>query len=225
MCTVSFMPLGDGFLLTSSRDEQKSRPTRPPMAEAHKGHRLTFPKDLHSGGTWLAFDAENGRAACLLNGAFERHTKKETYRMSRGQVLLDSFVYPDAKIFHALIDLEDIEPFTLLLWETQKGLQLHEFRWDGLEKYFSEIDLSRPKLWSSATLYDSESRQQRQQWFEQWLGHHEPSKIAEFHQAKHGQDDQQDIVMRRENGLQTVSISQIRFENGAFSMQYSDLTG
>lgn len=223
MCTVSYVPLTNGFLLTSSRDEQKKRPTAPPQPYLVNEQEIIFPKDLQSGGTWIALSPNESRAACLLNGAYENHEKKAYYRKSRGQILLDSFAHKTTEAFYELLHLEDIEPFTLLLIDNQKTLKINELRWDGTRKHFSEIDLSSPHIWSSATLYEKEIREQRKEWFKEWLSENEWQFIAQFHAQKKGIEAQNDLVMERSGGLQTVSISQIKCNETDFEFHYTDL--
>lgn len=223
MCTVSYIPSENGYILTSSRDEKMQRPTAIPEKYTIKDNLLIFPKDLQSGGTWIALCPDKKRVACLLNGAFENHQKATEYRLSRGQILLDSFIYPNAEIFNAFIDLSNIEPFTLILIENSKRITINEIKWDGKEKHYIKIDTSKPKIWSSATLYDKHIREQREQWLTHWLTQNEALKIANFHITKHGNDQQNDVVMQREGGLQTLSISQIRCTDDDFVFDYIDL--
>ncbi|AFK05500.1 hypothetical protein Emtol_0228 (plasmid) [Emticicia oligotrophica DSM 17448] len=223
MCTVSYVPLENGFMLTSSRDEKAHRPTAIPQVYELNNENLIFPKDLQSGGTWIALAPTEKRMACLLNGAFENHQKKDQYRMSRGKVLLENFKYPNAEIFNAFQTFEDIEPFTLLLLEIDQFLKFSELRWDGTQKYFSRINIQKPKIWSSATLYDRTIREEREAKFENWLAHNNWKDIENFHAQKHGLSTQNDIIMKREEGLQTLSISQIHYQQSNFTFNYSDL--
>ena len=90
MCTVTFYPNNNEYILTSSRDEVKYRPTLPPKRYNINNQEITFPKDEVAGGTWIATN-NNTKTVCLLNGAFERHQRKESYSRSRGLILLESF--------------------------------------------------------------------------------------------------------------------------------------
>lgn len=223
MCTVSYVPTREGFIITSTRDEQINRPTEYPQSYSIKGNDLIFPKDLQSGGTWIALCPGEKRIACLLNGAFENHQRKDTYRLSRGQILLDSFVYPSSETYQAFLDFEDVEPFTLLFIENAKMLKFRELRWDGKQKYFNKIDTTKPQIWSSATLYDSATREQREKLFQNWISSNDWETVADFHANKQGIDSQNDVIMKRDGGLQTLSISQIKYSDLGFTFQYTDL--
>jgi hypothetical protein len=222
MCTVTYIPTSTGFILTSSRDEKVYRPTLEPHLYQHFDQKLLYPKDLKAGGTWIAV-SEHNQIACLLNGAYENHQKKAFYRNSRGQILLESFKYEDARCFYEDADFSGVEPFTLILI---KDSAFHKFRWDGLWKYIKEMDRSQPGIWSSVTLYDRAVRDQREKWFNAWLNSHKHSPgydIAEFHLSCHGNERDNDILMKRSSGLQTLSVSQIRNENSQISFRYIDL--
>lgn len=119
MCTVTFVPTSTGFILTSNRDEKNYRPTLPPEIHVVNGKKLLFPKDEEAGGTWIATNNQH-QTVCLLNGAFETHVKNPPYRKSRGLILLESFGYDSFAEFAENVDLENIEPFTLLLIEHQE---------------------------------------------------------------------------------------------------------
>ena len=225
MCTVTFVPTRNGFLLTSSRDEKKIRPTIYPKLYFVDGRKIYFPKDEIAGGTWIATDNKH-RTVCLLNGAFENHVKLEHYRKSRGLILLESFSFVSINDFVTQVDLQNIEPFTLLLLDTNPNLDLIELRWDGVKKYIKNLDVNLPHIWSSATLYNKTIRDKREEWFKKLLSSDEElTKVVlqQFHFSKKDDDLENDIIMKRENGLQTVSISQVIVENNSKEFRYFDI--
>lgn len=224
MCTVTYIPDEKGFILSSSRDEKFYRPSLQPATYEHFGHQIIYPKDEKAGGTWIAL-SEQHQIACLLNGAYENHQKQQKYRQSRGQVLLESFNdgYVDPSDFAGKVILTGIEPFTLLL--LSKGA-FHELRWDGNRKNFTAIDMGRPAIWSSATLYEPNMQKQREKWFFDWLKTNAliaDYNIQGFHYSRHGHDGENDIIMKRSSGIQTLSISQIRYQDNKSSFRYFDL--
>ncbi|MGE0560357.1 MAG: NRDE family protein [Flavobacteriales bacterium] len=225
MCTVTFVPTQNGYILTSSRDEQKARLTIFPKKYSIGDKTLIFPKDKVAGGTWIASD-EKRRTACLLNGAFENHIKKESYRKSRGLILLESFSYASITDFTNQINLQNIEPFTLLLIDNSNKIELVELRWDGEKKYIKTINTAIPQIWSSATLYHSEIRKKREDWFEKLISQNPlPTKdiMQNFHFTKKDNDVKNDIVMEREGGLKTLSISQVIVEQNRKVFRYFDI--
>lgn len=231
MCTVSYIPgkKEGSFTLTSNRDEKLFRPTLTPQVYTVENRKLAFPKDEKAGGSWIAA-SENGRLCCLLNGAFEAHDKKPFYAQSRGTVLIEAASSPkNPEQFFAQKDLSEVEPFTIVSVERSNGRTTHlsEFVWDGNQKHFRELNPGEPQIWSSVTLYSAEHRNLRRQWFKRFLkqvnGSLTTEKILGFHSGTHTGDHSINVIMEREGGLKTVSITQVVPENGKFIMKYFDL--
>lgn len=223
MCTVTFLPTQSGVILTSSRDEHISRgPAIAPQIMPNNGKPLIYPTDRKAGGSWFVINSD-GKAAVLLNGAFEKHPVKESYRLSRGLMLLELFEKP---LLHKAIDdrfLFNIEPFTLILWENNA---LFEFRWDGQSLFQKEMNRHHSHIWSSSTLYNLAMRRERQQWFNKWKkGHPSPSMhdALNFHADRKAFNKEYGISMNRSNGIRTMSITcaQIMPEN--LMMRHIDL--
>ncbi len=206
MCTVSFVPTGKKYIITSNRDEHISRPlAHEPREETIGSIKVLFPKDPQAGGTWFALN-ENGAAAVLLNGAFVRHFPKGNYAKSRGLVLLDVIGAKDPQSLLWKMDLHNIEPFTLILFH----VELLEFRWDGGQKYFRPLDKAKSHIWSSTTLYDDTVIAHRASLFDRFMGKAHPidaSHVVDFHTNNHD-DFQNGFVIDRKNGLKTFSVTQ-----------------
>ncbi len=228
MCTVTFLPQGKrGFILTSNRDEKLTRPlAEPPRRYCLDSGIVVFPKDPQANGTWIAMGSKN-LSLCLLNGAFTNHISLPPYRRSRGLVLLDFFAYGTATEFISHYDFKGIEPFTLLVLQTQDTLSLVEIRWDGDSIHLLPKDATKPQIWSSATLYSTPVRLQREQWFDDFLptlGKQPDLDILHFHRFSGDTDSGNALCMHRGNDLQTVSITSIRANDGGEQvMTYQDL--
>ena len=231
MCTVSYIPKKEsgGFVLTSNRDEKVFRPTIAPQIYSIGETKVGFPKDVQAGGTWIA-SSDKGRLCCLLNGAFVAHQKRSDYAQSRGTVLLElASSESDAFDFFQEKDLSEIEPFTMITLDQQDGRIRHfnEFIWDGNTKNFRKLDIQQSQIWSSVTLYNPENRKLRNQWFERFFKENaekiSPEKILAFHSGTHTNDQSIDVVMERDGGMKTVSITQVVPANGKFRMNYIDL--
>ena len=66
MCSVSFLPRDDGFVLAMNRDERLSRVSAlPPDAVGRDGLSMLYPREL-SGGTWIGVNSA-GMAFSLIN--------------------------------------------------------------------------------------------------------------------------------------------------------------
>lgn len=225
MCTVTFIPTGDNYFITSNRDEKNTRKLAiPPTAYQFESGKIFFPRDGDMGGSWIAIH-ENGNAAVLLNGAFEKHSAQPPYRLSRGKIFLHVIAseFP-IKRFERL-SLERIEPFTLVLLDKD---DLYECRWDGAQKYCKQLKTHKPYIWSSVTLYDEEVVKKRESWFSAFLSAKaNPSQedILHFHQFTGGGDKSYDLQMERDELYSTVSITSISLTAGGGQMTYLDIKG
>jgi transport and Golgi organization protein 2 len=231
MCTVSYIPSSNGndFILTSNRDEKVKRPTFQPDIYNIRGTQVCFPKDALAGGSWIAA-SDKGRLCCLLNGAFAPHEKQSFHTHSRGKVLTDLVASPlDVMVYFSQEDLSKTEPFTIITLEMngEKLIRFTEFIWDGTTKNLKDLDQGQPYVWSSVTLYSDEHRRLRSEWFHSFLSDHH-SKVSSkmvwnFHSGNHTNDHTVNLVMHRDEGLKTVSITQVTPRNGKFAMKYIDL--
>ena len=222
MCTVTYLPIPGGFVLTHNRDEAPSR-SRHGLTRTGS---LTFPKDAKAGGAWIA-TAKDGRTACLLNGAFVKHRHEPPYRRSRGLVLLDFFDWPEPGDFFEKYDLAGIEPFTFLFFQTEKVVQL---RWDGSSRHIAELPPDQPHFWCSATLYPPEMQVRREQVFRDWMKKGDglsdrrlPSAILNLHLTGSVGDPENDYVMNRDGRVRTVSVTQVVRRKSGTRMRYFEL--
>lgn len=224
MCTVSYLPLEEGFILTSNRDEWNKRPAAlKPQVYHLFGQHITFPKDPQANGTWIAMTDEY--SLCLLNGAFVKHHHEPPYRLSRGLVLLDFFQYRSVEKYMADYNFDGVENFTLLIKSNQTEA-FDELRWDGSRIHHTVLNAKQAYIWSSCTLYTDDIIAERRDWFQTWLAEHpqyEQKDIIHFHRFAGKGDEGNDVIMRRENGVQTVSITSIIKKSTIPELTYIDL--
>lgn len=218
-----------GFILTSNRDEKSFRATIPPRIYQFGETKIGFPKDEKAGGSWIAAN-DKGRLCCLLNGAFVAHEKKPYYQQSRGNVLIETAASEkNPEQFFAEKELANVEPFTIVSVEKTGNEINHfsEFIWDGGHKHFRALNPEEPQIWSSVTLYSEEHRNMREEWFNRFLqeknGSLSAENVLEFHKGNHTANHSVNVIMEREGGLKTVSITQVVAENEHLSMNYFDL--
>ncbi|MGB8191606.1 MAG: NRDE family protein [Chitinophagaceae bacterium] len=223
MCTVTFIPSRENIILTSNRDEKHWRSAaHAPAAHTFNTGRILFPKDGDAGGTWFAIH-ENGNAVVFLNGGFIKHEPAPPYRRSRGLILLDLLDSTSPHGTFRFIDLDNIEPFTAVIWD---GDRLFECRWDGTRKHTKEMDRSRAHIWSSCTLYDDEVISKRKQWFADWLLQHPTptqEEILHFHQFTGDGDAHNDLLMNRDGKVFTVSVTSTAITADRANLQYLDI--
>ena len=225
MCTVTFHPVSKTeYILTANRDEHVKRDAVFPMQYKIHNTNVMFPRDKTANGTWIA--ATPKITLCLLNGAFKKHIRENSYRMRRGIMLLDFFKFKNANKFISQYDFNGIEPFTLLVIDAAKKISLNEIRWDGTKKYFAKKNPSKNHIWSSATLYPEKIIREREKWFRKFLGDNpalDQDKILEFHHFAGKGDKKYNLVMQRSRALKTVSITSILKTNDSSNIIYEDI--
>jgi hypothetical protein len=224
MCFVTYLPYQEGFILTSNRDESIGRPkASPPKKYKLNQQSVFYPKDGLAGGTWIATSTD--WTLCLLNGAFVKHQHNPPYLKSRGLVILDFLEQNNLEEFISSYDLSGVEPFTLVVVEHKYGLAINELRWDGTTLHHKPLLTNMPYSWSSVTLYSDQVIEERQQWFAQWQQKNpdfEGDTIVDFHRFGGKGDIENDLIVNRNNELQTVSITQIQKTPEQFLMGYYD---
>lgn len=222
MCTVTYIPTNDGCIITSNRDEKITRERAlSPQEYLIEGKKIIFPKDPKAGGTWVAHNET--KIIVLLNGAQEKHISKPNYRKSRGLIVLDLMTTEKTIDCWKNIDLSDIEPFTIVLFEKSKLTQL---QWNEVEKSTTEFDSKQFHIWSSSTLYSKEIREQRKEWFQNFIKSKNaptPEEILYFHQFTESENKEFGLQINRNDVLKTISITQCKVTNDIIKMEYLDL--
>lgn len=223
MCTVSFVSSNGKTIITSNRDEKVLRPNAiQPKNYQINNKNIFFPKDQKAGGTWYAVN-ENGTVLVLLNGAEEKHQLKPSYRKSRGLIVLDLISSDSVLDVWNRIDLDNIEPFTLVLFENSN---LYQLRWNEAEKSTLQLDVNQMHIWSSSTLYPKEIREHRTQLFQQFLKDKTEisgSEMHHFHRYTEEDNPQNGLVINRNDELKTLSITQTVIEKNKVVLSHYDL--
>jgi len=201
MCIVSIYSNEKGnFILTQNRDETHLRPTSDKIeTRKFNGKDFTGPVDLVSGGTWIYYSGKY--VACILNGAYKKHFHRPPYRMSRGLIILELLKYNSMDEFMDKIELDGIEPFTMIMINRFGG-EKKILVWDETKKYKEDVSNEKLIVRSSSTLYTEEEKQEHRQLFLN-LNAHEPDEIFKL----------QDKIKMLENNkfptVMTTSITQI----------------
>jgi hypothetical protein len=160
---------------------------------------------------------------CLLNGGFEIHTKKNSYKMSRGVVVKNILSADDGISYVDNFDFTGIEPFTIILVDWNNQLETYELVWDGETKHFNKLP-QEPKIWSSSTLYTQEMKQVRKEWFADWLLNNSSfnqDDILSFHQNEDLGTPDISLKMKRLN-VETVSVTSVKKIVSEIKMDYLD---
>lgn len=225
MCTVTFIPVKDGAIITSNRDEHINRGIAlHPEFYILNDRKLAFPRDTKAGGTWFISN-ENGDTGVLLNGAFEKHIPAASYRKSRGLVLTEIFQHESP--FEALIEYNysGIENFTIILWEQK---ELREVKWGGNRLSVKKYDPRLPHIWSSVTLYDKDMMLERHGWFNNWVA--SKSSISQqhvlgFHSNTGANNKEYGLRISSCNKITTTSTTSLCVQNKKARLYHKDHIG
>lgn len=222
MCTVIFIPGRNKFQFASLRDENPLRP-RAIEPSLHTTDTASFiaPIDALAGGTWAGLN-QFGNVIILLNGAHTKHVRQAYYRKSRGLVVLALLASELPVVDWTLMDLEGTEPFTLVVGSEWN---LFELVWDGQQKIKTLLDITKPHIWSSSTLYNAQAKACRNELFHQWISKGPKTNrqsLLDFFRTY--QDAENGFLMDRNGLIKTLSYSFIEInknKRGLYS--YHDL--
>jgi hypothetical protein len=222
MCTVSIIPVNDTIVFTFNRDENIKRQTPEYFVQKRTEHKtIYFAKDTLAGGSWFTAD-EYGNVAVLFNGALKKHVKKMDYLKSRGLILLEIIANPNPILFFKDYDLEQIEAFSIILFFDSI---LYRLLWDGSIKTTIMLDKNEKHLFSSATLYGEHIQQRRKEWLSNFAQNSvlTPDTIFQFHLTNHINDKENGFLIQRENGIHTLSISQMVISSSTIDIVHLDV--
>lgn len=162
MCSVTFIPRADGFLLGMNRDESLSRPAaNPPERRTRTGRLALYPTEP-TGGSWIGLN-DTGLTLALINW-YAVPRAPGIGRVSRGIVvpsLLAAASLDEVRAAMVVMPKQDMAPFRLLAFSSV-GRTAFEFCWD--QRTLEEV----PHAWEP------------QHWFSS--GHDEPR--AQLERAK-----------------------------------------
>lgn len=222
MCTVVFYPANDKFYFASIRDESPLREKAlAPAFYANNALNYISPIDPSGGGTWVGIN-ELQSIVILLNGGKKMHVPFAKSKISRGIIVKDLLTNEMPLLKWTLLELKDIEPFTLIVWTDNN---LFHLVWDGEKKYRSQVSKTEPHIWSSSTLYTKEEKAKREKLFYEWN-----SNIQEFSEDglinffKSYNDPEQGFIMERINSVKSLSITFIESSAIKTEIHYYDLS-
>ncbi|TNE28859.1 MAG: hypothetical protein EP346_07655 [Bacteroidetes bacterium] len=203
MCTLTYLPTNNGFIVTQNRDESplRGKPIFPYKSESPLAH---YPKDPDGDGTWMA--ATKDTVVCVLNGAYEPHERHLPYKHSRGLLPLLILNRPNHEL--KLSDAEELEPFSVFIFNSK---YVRRYTWDAEDLYLEEFSPSDRHIFQSAPLYSPAMQSLRSDWFFNWSIIHptpHPKDILEFHLLGGEGNGETDICMYRP-GVQTTAITQV----------------
>lgn len=217
MCTLTFLPTNNGFIVTQNRDESplRGKPIFPYKSDSPEAY---FPKDPDGDGTWMAADAHT--VVCVLNGGYEPHERQLPYKHSRG--LLPLLILNRENHELTLNDAEGLEPFSVFIFNLEF---VRRYTWDAEHLYVEHFSPTEQHIFQSAPLYSPAMQSLRSGWFFDWsLLHPSPSAndILDFHLNGGEGNGETDICMYRP-GVQSTAITQVVHSSHSTTYSYRNL--
>ena len=206
MCSLTIFKDIDSndVYFTHNRDESIHRhlPNDGLHLISNQEQSILMPIDPISQGTWIG--TTKNRTAAILNGYQVKHLRKPTYRSSRGLIIPQLLRSESFLAFIHSSDFTDIEPFTLLVYDT--GV-IYESGWDGQNFHYKQLDPDQLHYYASPTLYSPEVIDSRKQLFE---GKRlTPKSVLDIHVAR-GKDHHHFLNVKFSEVLMSISVSQIK---------------
>ena len=211
MCTVVYIPNNGASYFASLRDESPLRPKAfLPKINEENDIKFLSPIDAYAGGTWIGVNDFNS-VIILLNGGFENHIRKKFYRKSRGLIVLELLSCELPVVDWNLMNLEDVEPFTLIVFSDDNLFQLV---WDGINKTRILLDATIPHIFSSSTLYSQDAKANRKDMFDNWIAMNPPiSKLSLLNFFKSFNNKENGFIIDRSSTMKTISYSFIELQH------------
>jgi uncharacterized protein with NRDE domain len=227
MCTVTIVPLDDGFRLRFNRDERRDRPiARPPAMHMVEARRAVFPVDPTSEGTWIGVN-DSGLVIALLNrneaARSANAARDPESRVSRGRiapVLLACGSPEEALDRCTTLDVAAFDPFRLMIVQKTIAVAVTS---DGRELSHEVVSLSRPVMRTSSSLGDDLVEGPRRELFEMMLGQQPQSAWLRgqrrFHRHQWPSRRELSVLMERDDA-RTVSETVIDVRPRALELAY-----
>jgi uncharacterized protein with NRDE domain len=220
MCTVTFTPTNDTYLLAMNRDDLHARASALPLVRAQvAAHTAAYPQEA-GGGTWLGVN-QYGIAFALLNWAVTPKGRKEK---TRGVIIPQVLMATDLAYARALfesIELEGTWPFRLVAIVPGER-SVREWRWN----HESRSELSHEWAvhhWFSSGASDEKAEQIRGAVCERyWRAENAGSRewVRRLHATHEPEQGVFSICAHRDVGG-TLSYTEIEVTRDAVSLAYS----
>ncbi|MBN4069061.1 NRDE family protein, partial [Beggiatoa alba] len=228
MCTVSILRDNNGLIVTSNRDELRTRNEAGLRQKSTVGRAETtqciYPVDAQAQGTWVGAN-DYGIVASLLNMYEADYQADPALTKSRGLII------PRLLEFRRLRDVREwltqsLEPrfynaFVLLVMDKN---DLYRYRWDGLSLNEECVQFLHCFLESSSSVDLTATIMYRKNLFKDWQitdnhAHDRAQSILRFHCKRNENNASKSICMAREKS-HTKSVSQIKINNNHVYFRY-----
>lgn len=222
MCTLSFLPVKDGYIAAMNRDELRTRPAGLPPAIYSSGElSLVYPHES-GGGTWIGANSR-GTLLALLNWYSMETGKLGEKNRSRGEVIPIALQELDPLHVEGAVrrlGLTGIYPFRLFgFFPAEK--QIQEWHWDTQQLLSLSHAWSR-QHWFSSSCSDAHAAVKRGAACAQgWRG--EPSDpstwLRELHASHLPEPGPFSICVHREDAA-TVSYTEVEYKPTGLQVRY-----
>jgi transport and Golgi organization protein 2 len=226
MCTVTVVPLAEGFRLACNRDERRDRPPAlSPRVYLTARRRWLCPVDPLGGGTWIGVN-DAGLAMVLLNRNPARTVPSNRSTLTRGAIIpmFLGHAWVDAALQEATaIDANLFAPFQLVI---VRDATVGVLTWNGRQISAACSPFIQPILYTSSTLGDARVDGPRRRLFERLVVGDSGSHLrgqATFHRHQWRHSPQTSVVMSRADAL-TVSRTVIDVTVHEVRLTYEDLS-
>jgi hypothetical protein len=222
MCTLTFVPTADGYVVGMNRDEKLTRARAiPPMRLDLPRATALFPRE-GSGGTWIGCN-NHGNLLALLNWNDVTPPFGGAAVRSRG-VLIPELIggddLADTQARFARLDLKEVAPFRLVGAFFKESL-IMEWRWDGLRR--QELNFAwRKRHWFSSSVSDALAQRERGRACEKAERDSSldlVSWVRNLHQSHDPVPGPFSICVHRKDAA-TVSYTEVRLSGEGSSMSY-----
>ncbi len=225
MCTVSIVPIADGYRVMCNRDERRTRAAaRPPRTFPTEVSWATYPTDPESGGTWIGVN-DDGLVLALLNRT-PASSEPRAWPHSRGSVVPALLACPS--IPRALktcdeMDLSGLAPFRIVMAHRSAVAMVTV---DRMRPSAEQFPLVEPMMFTSSSLGDTVVEMPRRRLFDQLVLAGGDWLQGQFRFHRHRWDTRPEISvqMTREDAA-TVSRTTIAVTARTIEVDYESLGG
>lgn len=225
MCTVTFVPKENGYLLGMNRDEQRSRATAlPPGRHRALGREIVCPAES-GGGTWIALN-DAGVSFALINW-YSIPSPPITDPITRGSIIPSLSGLATVAEIRQMLDrltLDRVRPFRLVAVIPGER-RVEQFDWNG-----SRLDPIRhdwrPRQWASSGHDERSAVRARVTVFEESLNRTsstvEKNWLRRLHASHRPEKGPFSICMHR---AEAVTVSYTEIEVGEMNLRLTYFPG
>jgi len=222
MCTLSFLPVKDGYLAAMNRDEQRTRAAAlPPSVHHAEELSLLYPQEP-TGGTWIGGNSR-GNLLALLNWYSMVPGKLGQKTRSRGELIpqiLGEKTAPATVRALEQIPLTGVFPFRLFGFFPEECM-IREWRWDTASVATIAYEWSRHHWFSSSWSEERAAAERGAACERTWReGMVDPAGwLRELHAGHDPEPGPFSVCVHREDAA-TVSYTEVLWGREGLEMRY-----